>query len=174
MIPEYIEKLNVLDFSFTVAAALIAPFSDKSIEKIEPINPPYTKNYGFDNNDIWSYLMAKNQALLIAESIDRESIGYLAISEHWNNLASIDDIAVDIDHRGSGVAKSLMDAAVKWAVDLKLAGIRLETQSNNVTACRFYARYGFKLEGYDRYLYSALNFQNNEIVLFWYLIFADT
>jgi hypothetical protein len=48
-----------------------------------------------------------------------------------------------------------MDRAVSWANEQGLPGIRLETQSNNVGACRFYERYGFELAGYDRHLYSA-------------------
>lgn len=37
-----------------------------------------------------------------------------------------------------------------------LPAVRLETQSSNVPACLFYERYGFKLGGFDRYLYGAI------------------
>ncbi len=37
-----------------------------------------------------------------------------------------------------------------------LPTVRLETQSSNVPACRFYEGYEFKLGGFDRYHYDAI------------------
>lgn len=98
-------------------------------------------------------------------------IGYLIVSQSWNNYAVIEDMAVDAPHRGSGVARLMMDAAVEWARGAALAGVRLETQSINVAACRFYERYGFLLGGHDRYLYRRLHPDSREVALFWYLHF---
>jgi streptothricin acetyltransferase len=64
-----------------------------------------------------------------------------------------------------------MDLAVAWAKAQGLAGLTLETQSNNVPACRFYSRYGFTLGGYDRLLYRALDRDTREVALYWYLTF---
>jgi len=63
-----------------------------------------------------------------------------------------------------------MDEAVRWTTEIGLSTIRLETQNTNVPACRFYERYGFKLGGYDQYLYDAIEKQEKkEIALFYYL-----
>ncbi|WP_114792945.1 hypothetical protein U0035_03450 [Niabella yanshanensis] len=51
--------------------------------------------------------------------------------------------------------------------EIGLSTIRLETQNTNVTACRFYEKYGFKPGGYDQYLYDAIKSQDKkEIALF--------
>ena len=50
-------------------------------------------------------------------------------------------------------------------------GLMLETQDNNVAACRLYARCGFELRGFDTHLYKALDPSSDEIALYWYLIF---
>jgi ribosomal protein S18 acetylase RimI-like enzyme len=84
----------------------------------------------------------------------------------------IEDIAVDAAQRGNGRARGLMNAAVEWASLANVAGLRLETQSNNVAACGFYQRYGFVLGGYDRHLYSGIHVHGREVALFWYLIFS--
>jgi len=45
----------------------------------------------------------------------------------------------------------------------------LETQHNNVAACRLYARHGFRLGGVDLDLYRGLPHPGrHEIALFWY------
>ena len=98
--------------------------------------------------------------------------GYILISKGWNNYAVIDDFAVDRNIRRAGIGTRLMDQAVEWAKEHGLPGLRLETQSNNVQACRFYRKYGFDLGGHDKYLYTALEQSCSEIALFWYLKFA--
>jgi streptothricin acetyltransferase len=52
-----------------------------------------------------------------------------------------------------------------------LPGVRLETQSNNVAACRFYERQGFVLKGFDADLYRGEMPGTREIALFWYFWF---
>jgi ribosomal protein S18 acetylase RimI-like enzyme len=72
--------------------------------------------------------------------------------------------------RRRGLATLLMDKAVSWTREAGLSAIRLETQSNNVAACRFYQHYGFVLGGHDRFLYRELDDEySGEISLFWYL-----
>jgi len=43
----------------------------------------------------------------------------------------------------------------------------LETQSNNVAACKLYERLGFTLGGFDRFLYRGEMPETREIALFW-------
>lgn len=53
------------------------------------------------------------------------------------------------------------------------AGLALETQDNNLQACRFYQRMGFRLGGVNTMLYK--NFRKpvrDETALFWYLLFS--
>ena len=59
-----------------------------------------------------------------------------------------------------------------WARTQQLAGVMLETQNNNVAACRLYESGGFQLVGFDRCLYRGLHPGTDEIALYWYLVFA--
>lgn len=47
-----------------------------------------------------------------------------------------------------------------------MPGIMLETQNNNVAACKFYEKCGF-----DFLVYKGLDMQNDEVALYWYLHF---
>ena len=47
----------------------------------------------------------------------------------------------------------------------------LETQDNNVPACRLYERCGFQLRGFDTHLYKGHDPATGEIALYWYLTF---
>ncbi|WP_246637216.1 GNAT family N-acetyltransferase [Burkholderia catarinensis] len=73
--------------------------------------------------------------------------GFVAISESWNGMAEIGEIAVDRACRQQGVGRLLLSAAETWARNQRFDCMRLETQSNNVQACRIYACAGFILGG---------------------------
>ncbi|MCY1188690.1 hypothetical protein D3C81_1499100 [compost metagenome] len=58
-----------------------------------------------------------------------------------------------------------------WARKKQLPGVMLETQNNNLGACRLYQDYGFELGGIDRLRYRGIDPETAEVALFWYLMF---
>ncbi len=155
------------DFSFDIESEAIAPFEGPDMPKVVPVQSR-TKRYGADAS--LSEPDFQSERLLLAAKDGEHLAGYLLATPGWNRCASIDDIAISRRYRRAGIGRPLMDEAVAWAAGLNLRAIRLETQSTNVPACRFYARYGFVLGGSDRYLYSQLGEDvRHEVALYWYL-----
>lgn len=64
-----------------------------------------------------------------------------------------------------------MERVKRWAQEKGLAGITLETQNNNVKACKFYENCGFEIGGFDLFLYKGIDQHQDEIALYWYLTF---
>jgi ribosomal protein S18 acetylase RimI-like enzyme len=168
-IPEDLATLGGCDFSFLITREATPPFEGDWLAHVRPVEP-YPKSYGFDPAELAPHIAAEDKALFVVIG-DETPVGYIALSTDWNNLASIDDIAVDIDWRGTGAAQRLVQQAVTWAKERDLPGIRLETQTNNVAACRFYMRHGFALGGYDHHLYKGLSPGTRETALFFYRFF---
>lgn len=166
----FVNEFAGCDFSFDVTIEALPPFTGPGLGAVAPVEA-YTKTYEPDPEDLMDASEEPDAVLFVARA-DGRLAGYIALSKAWNGFAEVDDIAVDRTARRAGVAKALMDRAVSWAKKNGLPGIRLETQSNNVAACRFYERYGFELAGYDRHLYSALKPGTREIALYWYLRFV--
>ena len=74
------------------------------------------------------------------------------------------------DFRGQGIGSALINISIEWAKHKNLHGLMLETQDNNLIACKFYHNCGFKIGSVDTMLYA--NFENNfEKAVFWYLRF---
>ncbi|MCT7667036.1 GNAT family N-acetyltransferase [Shinella kummerowiae] len=168
-IQEDLAALGACDFSFLVTREAMPPFEGDWLAHVRPVEP-YPKNYGFDPAELAPHMATDDKALFVAIG-DEAPVGYIALSRDWNDLAAIDDLAVDMEWRGTGAAQRLMQQAVTWAKEKDLPGIRLETQTNNVAACRFYMRQGFTLGGYDRYLYKGLSPGTRETALFFYRFF---
>jgi streptothricin acetyltransferase len=162
--------INRCDGIFTVDSRLCLQLKNGQITySIENV-PPYKKRYAVDEVDYSSYLHQAGRNAYLAY-VDGNIAGQIIIRENWNKYCYIEDIAVDIQYRQQGIGRSLLTYAIGWARAKNLPGIMLETQDNNVAACRFYERCGFQLGGFDQYLYRALHVDTDEIALYWYLIF---
>lgn len=156
------------DFSFEVTSEMTPPYEDcaRDVKAVDP----YQKAYEFEADLFSSDQDHDDRLIAVVKDADRVR-GYLLASRSWNNYAQIDDFAVDREVRSAGIGRKLMDEVVKWAKASRLPGLRLETQSNNMAACRFYQRYGFACGGFDRFLYATLEHEREEVALYWYLFF---
>ncbi len=159
-------SLKKADFSFEIDGEAAPPFDGPGVARVVSV-PGRLKAYGL--SEAFFEPASKEERLLIT-AIDGDDVaGYLCASPGWNGCVLIDDLAVEHRFRRRGIGKMLMDEAVAWAGRSGVRAIRLETQSTNVAACRFYERYGFVLGGYDKHLYSQLGADvRNEVALFWY------
>ncbi|WP_137935946.1 GNAT family N-acetyltransferase [Chitinivorax sp. B] len=158
--------LDRCDGGFWVTETLQPNVTDGKLGYVViPIDSPYEKRYADvdDENDNDEPSDARFLAY-----VNGKVAGQLSLSRHWNGFACIDDIVVDKAFRRFGVGRHLVSLAIEWSRQQGLPGVTLETQSNNVAACRLYERCGFVLKGFDSGLYQGLNPQTSEIALFWY------
>ena len=129
---------------------------------------PYIKEYLSNPCDYAVYIDNPDKTVFFAYS-GSECIGQIILRKDWNWYAFIEDICVVKSSRGQGIGTALIQKAVEWAKSSGLKGLALETQDNNLLACRFYAKCGFVIGGVDTMLYR--NFGNGELAVFWYLQF---
>ena len=160
------------DFSFEVSdygtAQMGRPVSQWPVTPIVP----YRKCYGIDPEEFSSFRDAPDSEIFMAY-LDDQPVGHLVVSTNWNGYAHIDELAVHAPARRHGVAKALLDVAQFWSRKKKLPGIMLETQNNNLGACRLYERCGYVLGGIDHLRYRGIDRHTAEVALFWYRLFDD-
>jgi ribosomal protein S18 acetylase RimI-like enzyme len=129
------------------------------------------KTYPDDSFNPIEYIDNPDQAAFLA-MLDDECVGSIRVCKRWNGNAFIDDLAIDRLHRGQGLGRKLMDAAVQWGKERGLYGVSLETQDNNLLACRFYLKYGFRLGGIDTKVYTHPLYKG-ETALYFYLLLEN-
>ncbi|MEF2248094.1 GNAT family N-acetyltransferase [Paenibacillus sp. IITD108] len=166
-----------IDDSFTVDFALVLSSSGGEFKfTVKPITPGYTKSYSeeqfkeAEDEDYSEYIDNSDQIVYLAWA-ENQVAGRVVLKRNWNKYALVEDIAVDKNYRGHGIGRKLIEQAKRWAKNGGMPGIMLETQSNNVNACKFYKSCGFVIGGLDHYLYQGIYKNSNEIAIFWYLIF---
>jgi streptothricin acetyltransferase len=155
------------DGQFTVEGRLVLSAEQDVLSyKVDSL-PPYEKRYPAEAIDYAAWIGNPDRAMFLAY-LDEQVAGEMRISRSWNGFAYIDDIVVDRQFRRLGVGRELIEQAKQWSQAHGLAGVMLETQNNNLAGCRLYARSGFVLAGFDRFLYRALHPGTEEIALYWY------
>jgi len=130
---------------------------------------PYEKILTVDAEEYTTFIDNPQKVIFFAD-VDGTPAGQIKMVPWWNKFAYVEELTVDTDSRGKGVGRALMSRAIEWAKHQNFPGITLETQDNNVPACKFYEKCGFVLSGFDLYAYKNLD-NASEIALYWYLIF---
>lgn len=154
------------DRSFVVEGELVLRLADGRLGYDIARVAPYVKTYADEEGAAGQ---GEGQAChRVVAYWGGQPAGEIALSRHWNGYASIDDLVVGQAFRRKGVARALVEHAIAWSRAQQLVGVTLETQNNNVAACRLYAACGFRLEGFDGGLYRALTPETREVALFWY------
>ena len=156
--------------SFEVTSKLVLHAEHGTISYTITDVHPYIKQYEPEEVEPKNYVGSSDKTVFFAY-VDGQLAGQIRLWKHWNKYAYIDDVAVEPAYRGRGVGYALIGRAIEGAKSKELPGIMLETQDNNVAACRLYERCGFKLHGFDTQLYKGLDPATDEIALYWYLIF---
>jgi streptothricin acetyltransferase len=166
-----LHDFNRVDGTFTIDSRLVLHAQDRQIGYTIEAVPARSKRYGVDEVDPAVYIRSPDRAGYLAYS-DGLFAGQILLRRNWNGYGYIEDITVDIHFRRRGIGRRLIEQAVVWAKNHALPGLMLETQDNNVAACRLYATCGFHLGGFDRELYRAIDPGTEEVALYWYLIFV--
>jgi streptothricin acetyltransferase len=163
--------VNRCDGTFSVDSMLVLRAENDLVRFTIVRVPPYQKRYPAEELDYTTYLHHPDKAIFLAYA-GGQLAGQIIVRKNWNHYAYIEDLVVDAGFRREGVGRALLQHAVIWARAQQLAGVMLETQNNNVAACRLYESSGFQLAGFDRCLYQGLHPGTDEIALYWYLVFA--
>lgn len=123
-----------------------------------PLATPYWKDYdsyaGNRPSD-WSKRFDVSRWTFLAASVDRQRVGgaviiyddpQIDLLHDCQACALLWDLRVSPAMRGRSMGSALVSSVKSLARGRGAAAIRVETQQNNVPACRFYARHGFRLE----------------------------
>lgn len=179
MQPEDIPHLAEIRPGFTSNSVLRVEKTGEGIEVgwrlVETkLDIPFEKghSYDFDTHEQHNIAqrLAKPDSLeeVVVNTATGKIAGVLDVAiEEWRRVAWIWNIMLDIETRGRGIGRKLIEHTIDWALQRHLRAVMLETQTNNVPACKFYAQMGFQLVGINDAFYTNHDVERDEIALFW-------
>jgi len=146
-----------------------------------PVDQPCVKDYDelnpegitrwcrqFDVSN-WLFLMAFDGDKAVGGAAVAFRSPRVTMLQGRDDLAVLWDIRVRPEYSRQGIGSRLFDRAVEWAGKQGCKQLKIETQNNNVPACRFYSAYGCHLGAIDLYGYANDPQVAHEAMLLWYL-----
>lgn len=178
---ERLEEQAELSIAFTVDRMLVATPVEGGLGGItleeQPVAPSWVKDYdvldgegparwrrSFDVTR-WGFLVARDGDERVGGAVIAFDTPDVHLLDGRRDLAALWDLRVHPDRRSSGIGVLLWRAFEDWARTRGCRDVMVETQNNNVAACRFYARMGCSLGALHRFRYPELP---DEIQLLWY------
>ena len=146
------------------------PFDQPYVKDFDELNPQgvtYCRRE-FDVSN-WLFLMAFDADMPVGGATVAFRSPKVNMLQGRDDLAFLWDIRVHPDYKRQGIGSDLLNRAVEWARKQGCKQLKIETQNNNVLACRFYASHGCHLGAIDRYGYANDPRLAHEVMLLWYL-----
>lgn len=143
-----------------------------------PVDPPYVKDYDQDGTapetwprqfdlSSWGFFLAREGS---GPPVGAAAVAFRAAGvdmlEGRRDLGVLWDIRVHPAHGRRGIGAELFGSAASWLRARGAARLKVETQSVNVAACRFYRSQGCVLGAVSRHAYPE---HPREAMLLWYL-----
>lgn len=82
-------------------------------------------------------------------------VGLAILQKQWHKYIYLYDLKVNSACRGKGIGAALIREASEYAKILGYRGIWTIGQDNNLAACLFYVRNGFRIGGLDTVVYKG-------------------
>lgn len=182
--PSEVYRLREINPTFVSPATLRVHKTGAGLEvgwRLEEVTlpEPYDKGAAYDLtpedlDEIAGRAMRDDCLVFVVEAKGRLVGLYDLEILHWNNTGWLWNLLVDVGHRGQGLGRALFDRGLAWAREQNLRSVVIETQSNNVPACRFYQRVGCHLVGIQDEYYANHDLEDSEVAVFWAYTVSDT
>jgi ribosomal protein S18 acetylase RimI-like enzyme len=178
--PDVLSEYGTVPSSFTIMETLdVGPAQGDTLPTLKSrrLASPIVKDYDASPGDApvdWAARFDLSGWRFVAARMDGQRVGGAAVVmrpqgvdllEGRNDLALLWDIRVEPTVRRSGVGSALLRAVEECTRAAGLVELKVETQNNNVPACRFYARHGFQLR---QAVWGAYTQLPSEVQLLWY------
>jgi GNAT superfamily N-acetyltransferase len=121
------------------------------------------------NIENWTVFSAYDKGIRIGGAViafDTPNVNRL---EGREDITVLWDLRIHPDYRRKGMGTLLIRQCMEWSKNKKCRLMKIESQSNNVNACRFYAKHA-ALGNLHRYAYADLP---GIAMLDWYVVFDD-
>ncbi len=132
----------------------ITAINEKTVESFNRLIPQLVGRDDFPSlNDLEDIIKSDNIHLLVAIE-EEEILGSLAIAMYripTGKKAIIEDVVVDAQARGKGVASKLMQRAIETARENGARKIELTSNPTRVAANKLYANLSFKVRDTNFY-----------------------
>ena len=127
----------------------------------------YSKQHDISN---WGFYMAFDGSRPVGAVTIAAKTKTIHLLDNREDISILWDLRVVDGYKNRRIGTKLFALAVAWSKANGLGQMKIECQTNNVPACKFYAKQGAVLRAINEYAYiHDLDLREHEMQLIWYL-----
>lgn len=116
----------------------------------------------------YDYDAMQEDSVFLGAYEDGVCIGLAVLQEAWFKYMYLYDLKVSRTSRGRGVAGALLKKSMETALARGYNGLYTQGQDNNLAACRFYLKTGFRIGGLNTEIYKGTSQEGKADILFYW------
>ncbi len=115
----------------------------------------------------YDYEAMKENSVFLGAYDGEKCVGLAILQEAFFKYMYLYDLKVSGACRGQGVGRALMEKAGEVCKERGYRGLYTQGQDNNLGACRFYLKAGFRIGGLDTEVYKGTKQEGKADILFY-------
>lgn len=159
------EDIKLPNEPFSLFGRMIPSYTDGcwsySVERFESVSEMCFPDEDYDYDE-----MIENSVFIGAYE-GEQCIGLAILQEGFFKYMYLYDLKVNQAARGKGIAGKLIEKAKEVARQRNYRGIYTQGQDNNLGACLFYIKSGFRIGGFDSELYKGTKQEGKSDIIFY-------
>ena len=132
------------------------PAMAELLHELFAIEVDFTPDFAVQSEGL-GLLVENDKAHVFIAEVGGEIVGMCTCQIHVSTakgreVGVVEDVVVDIDHRGKGVGAALMRVLEEWAAARGLARLQLLVDRDNPSALGFYRKQGWRATNLDSWM----------------------
>lgn len=159
--------INIPNQPFALWGRMLPSYQDgKWGHTVEKFAPEDVGEMCFPDEDYDFAAMRENSTFIGAYDGER-CVGLAIMQEYFFGYMYLFDLKVNQNCRGRGVGAALIEKAKDVAREKGYRGIYTQGQDNNLSACLFYLKRGFRIGGLNTDVYRGTSQEGKSDILFY-------
>lgn len=157
--------INIPNEPFSLSGKMIPIYDGQQWDYTVTKNGTISEMCFPDEN--YDYDKMSDNSVFIGAYDGEKCIGLAIMQKAFFKYMYLMDLKVNKEYRRRGTAKKLIEAAEKVAAGNGYRGIYTTGQDNNIGACLFYIKCGFRIGGIDTEVYNGTKQEGKTDIVFY-------
>lgn len=141
--------------SFPLYGRMVPSYDGKEWSYTTQIFPPEECSNMTFPDEPYNYEEMAGRTFFIGAYEGERCVGLAVLEKSFFKYLYLSDLKVAADCRNKGVGRMLIEACMAIAKEKNMQGVSLTVQDNNLSACLFYLKVGFRIGGLDTETYNG-------------------
>ena len=161
------DDINLKNYPFKLFGLLLPSYNNGRWDHTELLFPKENVTEMCFPDEDYDYDEMSKNSVFVGAYDGGNCVGLAVLQQAFMRYMYLYDFKVDLDYRGQGVGKLLIEAAKQEAARQGYKGLYTQGQDNNLGACRFYLKAGFEIGGLDTCVYGGTSQEHKKDILFY-------